>query len=241
MQVIIDSTAKCVSEAAERFSALLRRKPDAVLGLATGSTPEALYGQLIAQYEAGFISFKQVTTFNLDEYVGLDGNHPQSYRHFMQEKLFDHVDIDPGRTHVPDGLHTTPENASDYDKMIEKAGGIDLLLLGIGTNGHIGFNEPGCSFDALTHITDLEESTRQANARFFASPEEVPMQAVTMGIHTIMQARSIILMAFGANKAQAIEGAVIGPVTEDLPASILRLHPDVTIFADDDAAAGIKA
>ena len=196
MQVIIDSTAKCVSEAAERFSALLRRKPDAVLGLATGSTPEALYGQLIAQYEAGFISFKQVTTFNLDEYVGLDGNHPQSY---------------------------------------------DLLLLGIGTNGHIGFNEPGCSFDALTHITDLEESTRQANARFFASPEEVPMQAVTMGIHTIMQARRIILMAFGANKAQAIEGAVIGPVTADLPASILRLHPDVTIFADDDAAAGIKA
>ena len=240
MQIIIDSTAKCVNLAAEHFYALLRRKPDAVLGLATGSTPEALYGRLIAQYEAGYISFRQVTTFNLDEYVGLAGDHPQSYRHFMQEKLFDHVDIDPKRTHVPDGLHTTPENAADYDKMIETAGGIDLLLLGIGANGHIGFNEPGSSFDTLTHIADLDESTRQANARFFASPEEVPAQAVTMGIHTIMQARSIILMAFGANKAQAVAAAVTGPVSSDVPASVLRLHSDVTIYADDEAAAGIK-
>ena len=240
MQIIIDSTAKCVNQAAEHFYTLLRRKPDAVLGLATGSTPEALYGRLIAQYEAGYISFRQVTTFNLDEYVGLAGDHPQSYRHFMQEKLFDHVDIDPKRTHVPDGLHTTPENAADYDKMIGAAGGIDLLLLGIGANGHIGFNEPGSSFDTLTHIADLDESTRQANARFFASPEEVPAQAVTMGIHTIMQARSIILMAFGANKAQAVAAAVTGPVSSDVPASVLRLHPDVTIYADDEAAAGIK-
>ena len=240
MQVIIDSTAKCVSQAAERFIALLRRKPNAVLGLATGSTPEALYGKLIEQYKAGIISFQKVTTFNLDEYVGLDGNHPQSYRHFMQEKLFDHVDIDLKRTHVPDGMNTTPDNAADYDKMIEAAGGIDLLLLGIGTNGHIGFNEPGSSFDALTHIVDLNESTRQANARFFASFEDVPKQAVTMGIHTIMQARSIILMAFGIGKSRAIAGAVTGPVSTDVPASILRLHPDVTMFVDDGAAADIK-
>ena len=202
MQVIIDSTAKCVNQAAERFSALLRRKPDAVLGLATGSTPEALYGKLIEQYKAGIISFKKVTTFNLDEYVGLNGDHPQSYRHFMQEKLF--------------------------------------VLLGIGNNGHIGFNEPGSSFDALTHIVDLNESTRQANARFFASINEVPKQAVTMGIHTIMQARSIILMAFGAGKSQAIAGAVTGPVSADVPASVLRLHPDVTMFVDDGAATDIK-
>jgi len=237
MKLIIASMEECAAQAAERYAQLLQQRPDAVLGLATGSTPEALYRHLIALNKAGRLSFAKTVTYNLDEYVGLAGDHPQSYRYFMDDRLFNHVDIDKANTHVPDGLHTTPENAAQYDEEIARAGGIDLQLLGIGPNGHIGFNEPGGPWNSRTHVADLALSTRQANKRFFASLEEVPAQAVSMGIQTIMHAREIIVMAFGSAKADAVAAMVKGPVDPACPASILQLHPCVTVYADGDAAA----
>ena len=237
MHIIVDSMENCASLAADRYCALLREKPKAVLGLATGSTPEALYRELIRRCRAGEISFAQATTFNLDEYVGLDGTHLQSYRYFMNSRLFDRVDIDIRRTNVPSGLNMTSEKAAQYDELIRQAGGIDLQLLGIGPNGHIGFNEPGGPWDSVTHIADLAPATRQANSRFFESLEEVPTQAVSMGIKTVMNARHILVMAFGEGKAPAVAAMVKGRVDRQVPASILQLHPDVTVFADPAAAA----
>ena len=241
---IYENADEASQQIAREIADTIRQKEAAykpcVMVLTGGATPRQLYAELVRMHREEALSFRNVIVFNLYEFYPLAEDTVFSNLKALKDMLLDHVDIDPKRTHVPDGLHTTPENAADYDKMIGAAGGIDLLLLGIGANGHIGFNEPGSSFDTLTHIADLDESTRQANARFFASPEEVPAQAVTMGIHTIMQARSIILMAFGANKAQAVAAAVTGPVSSDVPASVLRLHPDVTIYADDEAAAGIK-
>ena len=234
MKVIIDTEKRIAERAAERYVELLNRKPDAVLGYATGSTPLGLYAELIRLGQAGRLSWAKATTFNLDEYVGLDGTHDQSYRYFMNNNLFYHIDIDLARTHVPSGLDVSL--AADYDRQIRDAGGVDLQLLGIGNNGHIGFNEPGTPFGSVTHVVDLTESTRQANARFFASLADVPTQAVTMGIRTVMNARGLILMAIGKGKAPIIRETVLGPVTEKVPASVLQLHPEAEIYLDYEAA-----
>ena len=234
MKVIIDSAQNIAAMAAQQYVALLKRKPNAILGGATGSTPLGLYAELVRLNKAGEISFKEASSFNLDEYVGLDGAHDQSYRYFMDHNLFDHIDIDKSRTRVPSGIDVSDPAA--YDKEIEAAGGVDLQLLGIGNNGHIGFNEPGTPFGSLTHIVELTESTREANKRFFKSIDEVPTHAVTMGVKTVMQARSIILMAIGPAKAPIMKEMLQGPVTENVPASVLQLHPDVTVYMDYEAA-----
>ena len=234
MKVIIDSAQNIAAMAAQQYVALLKRKPNAILGGATGSTPLGLYAELVRLNKAGEISFKDASSFNLDEYVGLDGTHDQSYRYFMDHNLFDHIDIDKSRTRVPSGIDVSDPAA--YDKEIEAAGGVDLQLLGIGNNGHIGFNEPGTPFGSVTHIVELTESTREANKRFFKSIDEVPTHAVTMGVKTVMQARSIILMAIGPAKAPIMKEMLQGPVTENVPASVLQLHPDVTVYMDYEAA-----
>ena len=234
MKVIINSAENIAAMAAQQYVSLLKRKPNAILGGATGSTPLGLYAELVRLNKAGEISFKEASSFNLDEYVGLDGAHDQSYRYFMDHNLFDHIDIDKSRTRVPSGIDISDPAA--YDKEIQAAGGVDLQLLGIGNNGHIGFNEPGTPFGSLTHIVELTESTREANKRFFASIDEVPTHAVTMGIKTVMQARSIILMAIGPAKAPIMKEMLQGPVTEKVPASVLQLHPDVTVYMDFEAA-----
>ncbi len=234
MKVVIDSAENIAAMAAQQYVALLKRKPNAILGGATGSTPLGLYAELIRLNKAGEISFKDASSFNLDEYVGLDGTHDQSYRYFMDHNLFDHIDIDKSRTRVPSGIDVSDPAA--YDKEIAAAGGVDLQLLGIGNNGHIGFNEPGTPFGSLTHIVELTESTREANKRFFASIDAVPTHAVTMGVKTVMQARSIILMAIGPAKAPIMKEMLQGPVTEKVPASVLQLHPDVTVYMDYEAA-----
>ena len=234
MKVIIDSAQNIAAMAAQQYVALLKRKPNAILGGATGSTPLGLYAELVRLNKEGKISFKDASSFNLDEYVGLDGTHDQSYRYFMDHNLFDHIDIDKSRTRVPSGIDTSDPAA--YDKEIAAAGGVDLQLLGIGNNGHIGFNEPGTPFGSLTHIVELTESTREANKRFFKSIDEVPTHAVTMGVKTVMQARSIILMAIGPAKAPIMKEMLQGPVTEKVPASVLQLHPDVTVYMDYEAA-----
>ncbi len=234
MKFIIDTEENIAKKAAQRYVELLSRNPDAVLGFATGSTPLGLYAELARLCGEGKVSFRDVTSFNLDEYAGLDGSHDQSYRYFMNHNLFEHIDIDVSRTHVPSGLDIAAAEA--YDKAIEEAGGIELQLLGIGNNGHIGFNEPGTPLDSITHLVDLTEMTRKANARFFASLDEVPTQAVTMGIKTVMNARSIMLMALGKGKADIVKASFTGPVTTLVPASILQLHPSVEIYLDYDAA-----
>ena len=234
MKVIINSAENIAAMAAQQYVSLLKRKPNAILGGATGSTPLGLYAELVRLNKAGEISFKEASSFNLDEYVGLDGAHDQSYRYFMDHNLFDHIDIDKSRTRVPSGIDISDPAA--YDKEIQAAGGVDLQLLGIGNNGHIGFNEPGTPFGSLTHIVELTESTREANKRFFASIDEVPTHAVTMGIKTVMQARSIVLMAIGPAKAPIMKEMLQGPVTEKVPASVLQLHPDVTVYMDYEAA-----
>jgi len=234
MKVVIDSAENIAAMAAQQYVELLKRKPNAILGGATGSTPLGLYAELVRLNKAGEISFKDASSFNLDEYVGLDGTHDQSYRYFMDHNLFDHIDNDKSRTRVPSGIDTSDPAA--YDKEIAAAGGVDLQLLGIGNNGHIGFNEPGTPFGSLTHIVELTESTREANKRFFKSIDEVPTHAVTMGVKTVMQARSIILMAIGPAKAPIMKEMLQGPVTEKVPASVLQLHPDVTVYMDYEAA-----
>jgi len=228
--------------AANIMAAEIIRKPDCVLGLATGSTPVGAYKELIAMYKAGDVSFKEVRSVNLDEYKGLAPTHDQSYRYFMQDNLFNHVDIDPANTNVPNGLAEDAEaECAAYDKLVESLGYADLQLLGIGNNGHIGFNEPDSSFTKATHVVDLTESTISANARFFASANEVPRQALTMGIGCIMAARRILLVANGAGKADALYNTVFGPITPECPASILQLHGDVVIVADEAALSKVIA
>ena len=213
-------------KAANIISAQIIMKPDCVLGLATGSTPVGTYRQLIEWYEKG----------NLDEYRGLTHTDPQSYYYFMQENLFDHVNIDKAATHVPDGTNPDAADAcAKHEQIIKSLGGIDLQLLGLGNNGHIGFNEPGAAFEKETHLVDLAESTIRANARFFASIDEVPKQAYTMGIRTIMQAKKILVVVSGEGKADIVSRAFFGPVTPEVPASILQMHPDVTVVCDEAA------
>ena len=224
--------------AADTVAALVRSKPDCVLGLATGSTPEGMYADLIDMYNAGTLSFSKATSVNLDEYYPLEPENDQSYRYFMNTKLFDHVDIDKAKTFVPNGLAKDPdEEGKSYDAMIESLGGVDLQILGIGRNGHIGFNEPGDHLIGGTHVTDLTPSTIEANARFFASADDVPKQALTMGIKTILAAKKIVLLVSGADKAAAVARLLEGKITTECPASFLNLHSDVTLIVTEDALA----
>ena len=220
-------------KAANILSAQIILKPNSVLGLATGSTPIGMYKQLVIWYEKGDLDFAQIKTVNLDEYVGLEPTHEQSYRYFMQNNLFDHVNINPANTNVPDGLVADPQAECDwYNQVIRKLGGIDIQVLGMGHNGHIGFNEPGEAFELETHVVDLTDRTIDANARFFASADEVPRQAMTMGIKSIMMAKKILMLVSGEDKAEAVWKAFAGPVTPQVPASILQLHPYVTLVGD---------
>lgn len=219
--------------AADRFQELICAKPACVLGLATGATPVPLYRELIAREKAGLIDFSRVRSVNLDEYKGLAPDHPQSYRRFMQENLFDHIAIRPENTYVPDGLTTdVAAMCAAYERTIEDLGGVDLQLLGLGHDGHIGFNEPCDHFPVRTHEVALTESTRQANARFFASEAEVPAAAYTMGVGTVMAARRVLMIVTGADKADILRKAFFGSVTPWVPASILQFHPDVTLICD---------
>ncbi|MCG3420585.1 glucosamine-6-phosphate deaminase [Oceanobacillus jordanicus] len=204
-----------------------------VLGLATGSTPEGLYKQMIEQYKQKNVSFESVRTFNLDEYVGLTKEDEQSYDFYMKDNLFQHIDIDQANTHLPNGVAADLEKECiDYEARIEQAGGIDVQVLGIGLNGHIGFNEPGTNFSSRTHIIDLAPSTRKANARFFEDLAEVPEKAITMGIETIMQSKEILLLVSGEKKAEAVSRMIEGEISEEFPASILQKHPNVTVIGD---------
>lgn len=239
--VILDTPAAVADYGANQFIDLLNTKPDAVLGLATGSTPIDLYQALIRHYRAGEVSFARARTFNLDEYLGLAGDHPQSYRHFMHTELFDRLDIDPANTHLPDGGTADPLAACEvYEAAIEAAGGIDLQLLGIGRNGHIGFNEPSSSLASRTRVKTLTPDTVEANKRFFKADEFQPNLAMTMGIGTIMEARRILLLATGESKAAAVREAVEGPVAARCPASILQMHPRATLVLDRAAARGLQ-
>ena len=237
MKIIIAKDYNDMSrKAANYLSAQIIMKSNAVIGLATGETPIGTYNQLVDWYEKGDIDFSEARTVNLDEYKGLSPKDPQSYRYFMNTHLFDHVNIDKNRTFVPDGLATDPEKAcAEYNANIIKQGGIDLQLLGIGRNGHIGFNEPGTVFKKETHCVDLTESTIEANKRFFASEADVPRQAYSLGIKNIMQARKILVIVSGKDKADALYNAVHGEITPAVPASILQLHNDVTLVADEAA------
>ncbi|MBO2943985.1 glucosamine-6-phosphate deaminase [Paenibacillus sp. F411] len=232
----LDSEEAFVQTAAGLITALVTSRPRAKLGLATGSTPVGLYAKLVDMHRQGLVSFAGVTTYNLDEYVGLPEQHSESYRTFMNEKLFKHVDISLQQTHVPNG------NAADleqeclrYDRMLEENGPVDLQLLGIGHNGHIGFNEPGNHLIGGTHVVPLKEETRVANARFFDSLDEVPTHAITMGAATIMKSRQILLLIRGADKAEIALQALTGPITTDCPASLLQCHPNVVVLLDEGA------
>lgn len=239
MKIIVADTYEEMSRlAADEIAAVIAEKPDCVLGLATGTTPIGLYADLVARHERGELSFADVSSYNLDEYRGLPGTHEQSYRYFMQDNLFDHVDIDAARTHVPDGSNPDARAACEaYEQAIEEAGGVDIQLLGLGHNGHIGFNEPCDEFPKETHVVQLTESTIQANSRLFDSIDEVPREAYTMGVGTIMRARRILVVANGEGKAQIVRDAFTGPVTPQVPASVLQFHPDVTVIVDKEAGA----
>ena len=227
-------------KAANIISAQVIMKPNCVLGLATGSTPIGTYDQLVEWYNKGDLDFSEVTTVNLDEYKGLPRTNDQSYYYFMHQHLFDRVNIDPERTNVPNGMEPDAEKeCGRYEELIRSLGGVDLQLLGLGHNGHIGFNEPGEAFEKETHCVDLTESTIEANKRFFASADDVPKQAYTMGIKTIMQAKKILIVVNGENKADIVERAFFGPVTPEVQASILQLHTDVTLVGDEAALAKI--
>lgn len=242
MHIIKAENYKEMSElAASKIIEQVNKKSNSVLGLATGSTPEGLYKEVIQAYKDGNVSFKNVTSFNLDEYVGLKKDNDQSYYYYMHHLLFDHIDINSDQANLPNGdANDLQEECNRYEKAIQQAGGIDIQVLGIGLNGHIGFNEPGTLFSMQTHIVDLDESTRQANARFFNSIEDVPLQAITMGIDSIMQSKEIILLVSGSQKAEALDKLVNGPITEDFPASILQKHSNVTIIADREARAELS-
>ena len=228
--------------AAGIVSAQIIMKPDCVLGLATGSTPVGLYKQLIEWYRNGDLDFSGVRTVNLDEYKGISRENDQSYYYFMHQNLFDHVNIPAGNTHLPDGMEPDSEKeCRRYEELIQSMGSVDLQLLGIGHNGHIGFNEPADAFDKLVHCVNLTQSTIEANKRFFASAEEVPRQAYTMGIQTIMRSKKILIIANGEGKADIVRDAFFGPITPMVPASVLQLHNDVTLVADEAALSKIPA
>ena len=242
MRLIIAKDYADVSrKAANIIAAQIQLKPDCVLGLATGSSPVGTYKELIAKYESGDLDFSQVRTVNLDEYVGLPKDHDQSYAYFMRHNLFDHVNIDQNNCNIPNGMNPDAEaECARYDAVIDAFGGADLQLLGLGPNGHVGFNEPCGEFIAETHKVQLTETTIRANSRFFASENDVPRYAYTMGIRGILQAKRLVLVANGAKKAQAVKDAFFGPITPKVPGSILQLHPDCTIVADEEALSLVK-
>lgn len=237
MKIIQTKDYQSLSEVASQIIVdVVNKKPNAILGLATGSSPIGLYQRLIAAYQNKQISFKDVITFNLDEYCGLPQDHPESYYSFMHRHLFDHIDVQKQNIHLPNAQTDLQKACDDYNALLEK-NTLDIQLLGIGSNGHIGFNEPNTPFDSVTQIIKLAEKTRQDNKRFFASIDEVPEYAITMGIKNIMQAKKILLIASGKGKAEAIKRLVEGKVDVSFPASILQEHPDVTIVIDEEAAA----
>ncbi|MDD5091848.1 MAG: glucosamine-6-phosphate deaminase [Candidatus Wallbacteria bacterium] len=239
--IILETSAQVAERGAQIVCELVRKQPDSVLGLATGSTPMALYERLIEKHKTNGVSFSSVTTFNLDEYVGLDPQHPQSYRYFMNKNLFEHIDIKPQNTHIPPGNLDNPLAAGpQYEDQIRQAGGIDLQILGIGANGHIGFNEPTSSLGSRTRIKTLTKKTIDDNSRFFAQDEFQPYLAVTMGIATIMESKRIILLATGWKKAEAVAETVEGPVCALCPASALQWHPCTSMILDTAAASLLK-
>jgi glucosamine-6-phosphate deaminase len=237
MKLIRAKNYKDMSRKAANFlSAQVILKENAVLGLATGGTSEGIYEQLAEWYHKGDIDFSAVSTVNLDEYVGLDAENERSYRYFMNQHLFRHINIKEKNCHLPNGkAENIEEECLRYDRLIEKLGGIDMQLLGIGENGHIGFNEPGEAFEQMTHCIRLKEKTIEANARYFPKKEDVPREAITMGVKAIMQARSIVLCASGARKADIFHKVLYGPVTPEVPGSVLQMHPRLIVVADEEA------
>jgi glucosamine-6-phosphate deaminase len=228
-------------KASEIVKEQILEKPNSVLGLPTGSSPLGMYNHLIAMYKSGELDFSSVKTFNLDEYCGLPTDHPQSYHEFMNKNFFRHVNLKPENIHMPKPDKGDQESGcEDYEKKIRQAGGIDLQILGIGRNGHIGFNEPGTPFSSRTHVIRLHQDTRQANARFFNSIDEVPKAAVTMGIKTIMRARKILLLISGESKREALYQLVFSSVNEQFPASVLQLHPDVIVLVEKSACTRLE-
>ena len=240
MKVVVGNNEKISALIAEEFIKQINKKPNSVLGLATGTSPLQVYANLVKANKDGRVTFKDVATFNLDEYIGLEGTHNQSYRYFMNDNLFNHIDIDKAKTHVLLGVGDYLAYANQYDDEIKRFGGIDLQILGIGSDGHIAFNEPGTPFDSLTHVAELAESTIVDNSRLFNDISKVPTKAVTMGLKSIMNARKIVLIATGKNKAKAIYNLLKGPKTEEVPCSILQDHPDCTIYVDEDAYSLVK-
>ena len=241
MKVIVVKNYDELSElGASIIAKLIKEKPNCTLGLATGSSPVGTYQNLIKAYQNGEISFKDVHSYNLDEYCGIDRNHPQSYYYFMHDNLFNHVDILEENVHIPSARgENIAKQCEDYNKALHSVE-IDIQLLGIGSNGHIAFNEPGTSFEQETFIVELTDKTRQDNKRFFNSIDEVPTHAMTMGIKNIMQAKSIVMLISGASKKETVEKLLKGPITESFPASILHNHPDVTVIIDEDAYQNMK-
>lgn len=243
MRILIHDSPEQLNEAAALLIAgLLQHKPDAVLGLATGSTPIGLYRELVGMHKRGLVSFREATSFNLDEYAGLPKEHSQSYFTYMNEHLFSHVDLPAERTNIPDGMAADlQEECTRYDAKLEAAGQIDLQILGLGHNGHIGFNEPDTSLQAGTHAVTLHEETRKANARFFDSIDEVPTHAITMGMAPILKARTVLLMVRGEDKAAIVERALTGPITTECPASLLQTHPNLVVMLDSGAGRNLHA
>ena len=239
--MITESYEELSKAAAEEFAKVIKEKPNAVLGLATGGSPVGMYKELIKMYQKNELDFSKVTTVNLDEYIGLNPEHNQSYRYFMNENLFNHININIANTFVPNGLADNLEvECKEYDKKIMELGGIDIQLLGVGNNGHIAFNEPDEQLSAGTHVISLTENTIEANSRFFENINDVPKKAITMGLGGIMKAKKIILIASGESKAEAIKGLFSGKITTDNPASMLQMHRDVTVIVDKEAAKLIK-
>lgn len=238
MKVIVcKDYAEMSKKAYEYVKDVIVNKKDAILGLATGSTPEGLYKEMVEDYKAGNTSYEDVSSYNLDEYVGIEQSHPESYYSFMHKHLFDQVDIQEKNTHLPSG--TSQEDANQYEEELKKVS-IDCQVLGIGRNGHIGFNEPGTLFTEGTHIVDLTESTIEANCRFFDNdPNQVPKQAISMGIASILRSKQLLVLASGKEKAEAVKGMIEGPVTENCPASVLQTHDDVIVIIDQDAASAL--
>ena len=238
---VVKDSVEGSKKAADLIKNIIEEKNDAVLGLATGSTPIEMYKNLIEMYNNGEISFKDVKTINLDEYLGLAGDHEQSYRYFMDENLFNHVDINKDNTVVPNGLaEDYDQHVADYEAMIDSLGGQDCQVLGVGVNGHIGFNEPGEKLELKTHVEDLTESTIEANKRFFESANDVPKKAISMGIGSIFKAKKILVLAFGETKADAIKALEDSKITTMIPVTLLKLHPDVTVIVDEAAASKLN-
>ncbi|MFV3011634.1 glucosamine-6-phosphate deaminase [Clostridium botulinum] len=239
--IVVDNYEEMSKKAAAMIASQVILKPDSVLGLATGDTPIGMYKEIIDIYKNEKMDFSKVRTFNLDEYYGLNRENPQSYYYYMMNNLFNHVNIDENNINIPNGMADNIEiECKEYERKIDKAGGIDLQILGIGVNGHIGFNEPNISFESETHLVNLNEKTIESNSRFFSSKEEVPTKAISMGIKSIIHSKKIILLACGSAKSDAVSKAINGKINPNIPASILQLHRDVVVIIDKEAASRLN-